>query len=480
MANQRIPLSYRSKNILKSIKGGSDQTDLELLLTHFELYLDQVFRTSISEKALNIAPHPLFSYQSHPASLELARELDYRLDLLSAYSLSKSDRIVDLLSAGLIIQQPISFSRLQVEFIQLLAKHPRIGNVALAKKLAISPRTVKQLYRELFLQKGIRRAGIIDPHHFGLVHFGVRFQTKSIKATYRFEELLRNIDFRSKNFPFILGYGFDVNQLDGFLSVFVPNQRSFLAGFEKTLSSLQGQFFDFYEIHHILGFYSNVSFDCYDHISRQWRITSDLRTEGIFRFIEEHGPQFIPLSGFEYHQQDISYNQIDWLLALSICEGLLSKQERNKLLASHGFQLSSKTIWAHEQRLVKDKTLFPYLAFSRLAFDDIICIIINCEESMLETLHQLLAQYPFSRLAPTKQGAIMFIGMPISGSSLLKQLTRTLLIIPGLTHVSILRFKRDLPQIPLIQTFKLKKSKTNQWIEAVNKEEKGDATSATQ
>lgn len=282
------------------------------------------------------------------------------------------------------------------------------------------------------------------------------------------------------NFPFLLGYGFDANQLDGYLSVFIPNQRSFLARFEKTLNNLQGQFFEFYEMHRILGFYSNVSFDCYDHISRQWRITSDLRTEGTFRFIEEHGPQFISLSGFKYHQQDISYNQLDWLLALSICEGWLSKLERNKLLASHGFQLSNKTIWAHEQRLVKDKALFPYLAFSRLAFDDIICIISDCEEHAIETLHQLLAQYPWSRFTPTNHGAIMFIGMPISGSSLIKQLTRTLLIIPGLTHVSILRFKRDLPQIPLIQTFKLRNSNTNQWTEAVNKEEIGDASSATQ
>ena len=70
-----------------------------------------------------------------------------------------------------------------------------------------------------------------------------------------------------------------------------------------------------------------------------------------------------------------------------------------------------------------------------------------------------------SRLYPTDKGVIIFIGIPSGGASLMKQLTRTLLNISDIRTVSVLRFKRDIPQGPALSTVTLWNAAEQQWKE---------------
>lgn len=451
-----------SQQIIAGISAGPDQASLRLLLNQVIVYLKRVFYSTIDTES-DIAAHPQFNFRKQPASLELARELDYRLNLLASYHLSLPDRISELLTAGLQISLPVTVNHLQTKLIQVRAQNPGIGVVALAKELEISPRTANRELQKLFSQYGIRIAAVLDPHKFGLVHFGVRFQGKSLEVVQAFDTWLRKHGARNWELPFLLGIGLDINQLDGFFSVYVPNQVKSLSKFHQRMEWLQEQFFSILEISRISGFYTNISFDCYDYVTQQWNVPSDLRTEGTLRFIEEHGPQFSPLQGFNYKLSPIRFTQPDWLIALMQCEGVMNKTEPRKLLRHYGYPLADKTIWAHRQRLKNTNAYFPYLAFSRLAFEDIIGLIVKCDETTLEIIHQLLTQFVVSRLFPTSEGAIIFIGVPFSGASLLKQLTHTLLNMPKIKKLTVLRFKRDLPLTPPISTYSLWNSNNQLW-----------------
>ncbi|MFX1541301.1 MAG: hypothetical protein ACFFBX_11020, partial [Promethearchaeota archaeon] len=71
-----------SQQIIAGISAGPDQASLRLLLNQVIVYLKRVFYSTIDTES-DIAAHPQFNFRKQPASLELARELDYRLNLLA-------------------------------------------------------------------------------------------------------------------------------------------------------------------------------------------------------------------------------------------------------------------------------------------------------------------------------------------------------------------------------------------------------------
>ena len=68
-----------------------------------------------------------------------------------------------------------------------------------------------------------------------------------------------------------------------------------------------------------------------------------------------------------------------------------------------------------------------------------------------------------SRIMPTPDGVVVFIGIPTQASSFTNQLIHTLLDIPNIRNIDILRLKRDLPRTPPIPTFHLWNPSTKHW-----------------
>jgi hypothetical protein len=340
---------------------------------------------------------------------------------------------------------------------------PKIGTVNLSKTLHVSPRTSNQQKHELLSNFGARIGAVIDPQRFRLAHVGVRFRTKSLKASQNIEHWIFQEAHLNGALPLLQGFGFDVDQQDGLLMLFLPDERLVLAQFHQTLEKVADSHLESYEIITFQGFFTNVTFSSYNHVSQQWHIAPDLRTEGTRRFIEEYGPQFPPPRGILYQQKPLAFNQADWILALGICEGLVDRKNRQCIIASYGFPLAYKTIWAHEHRLETAQAFIRYLTFSNLLFAEIICIIIVCEPPMVDFFHQFSTQFAMSRLFPTPNGIVLFIGIPTQASSLTNQLIHTLLDIPGLHKIDVLRLKRDLPRTPPIHTFRLWNPNTKRW-----------------
>jgi hypothetical protein len=457
------PSFENQKNIiLAEVQPSPQKTDLELLLTHIVLYLNRVVHSGTLMES-RIPDHELFSYRRHPLSTELAFELDYRLQRLANYHLRNPDRISEILMHGLKTQVPMKLNRLQVQYLQQLVKHPLIGTMALAKKLETSSRKINRVRRRLFSQYGIHIAAVLNPHKFGLVHFGVGYHGTSSKATQHLNQWLQYELKSGQTLPFLTGANIDVNGLQGFFSLYVPNQVQSLEQFHRTLAWLKKHFLEDFKLHRIQGFFTHMNFDFYDYVTQQWNLTPDLHTEAALRFIDEHGSQFSPLRGFTYHGAVFPFQQPDWLLAITSSEGLMNRSEQQELLRYYGFSLAKKTIWTHLQQLQHHDAYYSYVTISRLAFPDIICLLITCDQEALEILHQLFVQYPSTYLFPTDAGAIILLGIPSGGSSLIKQLTRTLLTIPKIKHTSVLRFNRHLPLLPSLERHTLWNIKTVLW-----------------
>lgn len=465
MTHEPVVFQKWNQRILASVSSELDRTDLLPLLAHFKAYHKRILYAGEANSTPELPDSSLFNYQTVPASIELAIEMEYRLELLASYHVKKGSRVADLLTSGFHIPLPMTFTRLQQRYIELLNKHPDYGNGITAKKLGVNPRTVKRESMKLFSQYGVHVASRLDFLHFGLVHYGVRFRAKSLSEAQKFDTWIRSELMHGKTLPFLLGYGWDVNQMDGCLFFLVPNQILRQQQLQHKLEELQNQYLATLETHEITGFYTNLSFNFYDHTSGKWQIASDLITEGTLKFIEEHGPQFPLLQGFDYTPYTHSFNQTDWLLTASLSEGLLTKRERQELVKKYGFSLADKTIWARENRLKKAKALFPYVTYSRLAFDDFLCIFLTCDNSTLELLHQLLSQHAMSHLSPTTKGAILFIGIPTGGASIMKQLTHTLLTIDSIRDITPLRLKREPPWVPHLRTHTLWNHKKTHWEE---------------
>jgi hypothetical protein len=465
MSSQLESWQRLKEKILENVQDGENKTQLDFLLNHIISYLKRVFLGIAMEYAIKVPEHPILKIRNQPLSYELGRELDYRLHLIASYKIVDGNRISQLLTAGLLPPSTLILSHRQTEYLSAQHMNLEIGKVALANKLGISPRTMKREQQQLFSQYGIRTASTIDPQRFGLTHLGIQFRAKTIEMAEAFDTWIRTKALRENQLPFLLGCEWDVNHQDGFLSFYLPNQNPWKQQYHSLFERLEEHFFEIVTKHQIQGCFSNLNFDYYDHVSRQWRILSDVQTEGLARFIEIHGEQFAPRPGFDYSSETISFNHVDWLLALTLSDGLLIKKERTQLLSSYGFPLAEKTLWTHERQLRKTNALFSSLAFSHLTFEDIIFITAQCEESSIPTMHQLISQYAMSRLYPTDKGVMAFIGVPVGGASLMKQLTLTLLNISALEEVSVLRFKRDIPQVPSISTFTFWNATTKRWAE---------------
>lgn len=453
-----------TESIVENVQD-KNKAQLELLLAHFTLYLQRVFLGASEKADSGVRDYPLFDARNQPLSYELGTELEYRLNRLASLGLADGNRVIELLIAGLLPPTSIKLNRRQTELLTNQQLNPEIGSIALGNILGISPRIVKREKQQLFSQYGIRNATMLDPQRFGLIQYCIQFRTKSVEAAQAFDTWVRTKASMENQLPFLLGCGWDVNNQDGCLLLYSPNQTSWIKTIHRLLENIREHFFVTADFHQIKGCYSHISFDYYDHVSQQWRILSDVQTEGLAQFIEHHGEQFEPLPGFDYNKVPISFNQADWLLALTLSEATLTKKERTHLLSKYGFPLSEKTVWTHERRLKRTKALVPSLAFSHLTFEDILCVITHSDEAILPTFHQLISQYAMSRLYPTDKGAIIFIGIPSGGASLMKQLTLTLLNISDIQTVSVLRFKRDIPQGPAISTVSLWNASTQQWKE---------------
>jgi len=453
-------LSQRQR-ILEHITPSKDAIELQQLLDQLIAY-----QSSVRGRPITNIPSPSI-HQVHfnnlPPSLEMAAEIDYRLTLLENYQINNAARISQLLLAGLQIPQPIIFSQLQIDYLSMLHQNPMMGTVQLAKEIGVSPRTIKREKNQLNAQYGLCVASMMDPHQFGLVHIGVQFRTKSLKSSQEIETRIYQEAKSNRILAFLHGFAFDVSQREGIISSFLPNQMQARNHFDQFIREINDLYCEEISIHYIQGCYVNLNFGSYNHVSQEWQATSDLRTEGTRRFIEEYGFQFPPPRGYIYRHNVLPFTPADWILILSLCEGLLERKDRRALLAQYDFAMAEKTVWAHERRLQKAQAYFPFLTFSRLFFDETICVIVKCEPTTIEFLHQFVTQFVMSRIQPIMDGIILFLGVPSGASSLTNQLTHTLLDLPGLKEVSVLRLKRDLPHLPSILTYQLWNPKTKQW-----------------
>lgn len=463
MDDYRDLLKKQSQRILAALGSNTDREKGTPLLEDTMQYILSAFEGQATFREGEHIDESLVPLLSGPLSYEIANELDYRLRLLTEYQFSSFDRILDFLTSGLNTLTSATFAGHLVSLIKIVNEKPNQGIVALSRQLKVSPRTVRKDLQSLSNQYGFRVAAILDIQRFGLSHFGLYFRTRGIEFADEFENWIRNPINALEISPFLLGYGFDLNHLDGYCSFFMPDRIRSIKRMEKKLKWLEREFFESIMLLKIKGNFSNVNFGSYDYVSQRWSLSADLTTEGTFSFIKEHGPQFPLPRGVQYSSILSRFSKVDWLLALMCCTGFLEKAERVNTLARYGFPLAEKTVWAYERKLVRSQTLKPSMVFSNLAFEDIICIIIQCEEQLVTNLVQIVIQYAHSRIQPTNEGVVFFIGVPTGGSSLINHLTRTLVQEVGIKQFIILRLKQDIPQAPSLETYDLWDNEHQQW-----------------
>ena len=457
------PINEIVRRIIWHIAPGRGDRNLELLLQNIQFYLERAGGRGRMERAPR--PHPKFNGSKDPLHPSLASELKRRLVAVMEHRLTSPQRVEEALLAGLHPPSQLLLSRRQVSLIRELNSDPTLGLVKLARNVKASPRTTKRELHLLREHYGFHVTHTIDPHQFKLAHYGVLFRTKSLTDSREFEEwliYLQSHPFSSPRpsaihpssppglqwvHPLMLDYAFDVGYREGYLACYIPAREDIRRAFTQLLNQIEKRFLDLMEVHRVRGFYSNVSFECYNFVEHSWVVEADLRTEAVLQFILQHGEPFQPPRGFVYASKPASFDRIDWILAAALSSGVVSStlEERRDMLKAYGFSLSSKTVWARERRLKERKAVFPYLAFTPSIFQERLCLAAHCPQETNRILEQISVQYPFTILHPTDLGALLLLGSPVPASSLAIHLHRTISNIPKVDDTSILTLTR-LPQ----------------------------------
>lgn len=463
MVADQKPALGRSEQILASVRSKTAYKDLKLLLDNMECYISRSYTGEIPVNYENLAPHSLFNGKSEIVSKNRADEILSRLNILTEYQLSSIVRIKELLLDGLRPPRLMKLTIRQVRILQILNQSPNSGIVALSRQLKSTPRTIKRELKTLSNQFGLHIRWKIDPHQFHLNQYGIYFRTKSVPKSHTFEAWIRRNSRDPIFFPFYLGHGLDVNNQEGFLSLYVPNQKRWLQRFQVVLRELSRDFLEVLDVYQILSIYASTNFSYYDYIAQQWRHAIDLQTEGSLRFLEKYGQPLSSPRGFLFTEKHKPFDEIDWILSLILSQGFIRRSEYKDRLSKQGYSLENKTLWAREKTLQKRTAVFPYLTFSQLAFDDTLCFIVECPEHLYPTIFQLATQQAHSRMYTTNQGIIMLLGIPMSGPSVVRQMNQTLIQLPAVKKVVSLRFKHDISEIPDLATASFWDKKNQLW-----------------
>jgi hypothetical protein len=423
-----------------------DRSEMQCLLRNVSLFIKRTQGQPLSEEEKNYPAHALFSHAEQEGGQNTADILLYRLRLIDTYQLEKSRYIVDMLTETLPIREEQPLSTRKAQILWQLHQNPVIPKYKLAKKVGTTPRTVSKDLAELKRDYALRIFFSPDPHKFQLIIKIIVFKTKSILHTKQLENYVIN------HHGFLRTFRLDQDLRQGTIIFRFPNQPEAHKMFNERAQWLHDEFFTESLAIQLLGLHQFISFEMYDPTTNAYSIEPEIVSQVPFDYRIDLLDALPQPRGIDY-TRPFWFDQADFLLADSLfATGPLSKSEHKQhLLQIHGIKYSKKTIWKKEQRLQKEKAVFPMMELRIPGFDEDLFFIIFCSPKASSLIRAISAFLPYVMVLNTDSGCVLRIQRPVHTSSLIAQLIRKIHHQRGVIDVKLLRYQRSF-QMPLFRS----------------------------
>jgi hypothetical protein len=436
------PVDMLEKRILARIEP-QNRNEILYLIRNVSLFIKRIQGQQLSEEEKNYPVHPHFSHTEQKGGQNTADNLLYRLRLIDTYQLKNARYITELLTETLPVHEEQPLSTRKAQILWQLNQNPTIPKYKLAKKVGTTPRTVSKDLAELERDYALRIFLSPDPHKFHLTVKIIVFKTKSIIHTKRLEK------YAISHRGFLRTFRLDQDLRQGTIIFRYPNQPEGHKMFNERVRWLHDEFFTESLTIQILGLHQFISLAMYDPTTNAYSIEPEIVSQVPFDYRKELLDALPQPRGIEY-TRPFWFDQADFLLADSLyAPGPLSKSEHKQhLLQTYGINYSMKTIWKKENRLQKEKAVFPMIELRIPGFDEDLFFTIDCSPKASSQIRAISAFLPYVMVLNTNSGCALRIQRPVHTSTLTAQLIRKIHRQIGVTDVRLLRYQRSF-QMPL-------------------------------
>jgi len=436
-----VSLEQQIRTILAHSVPPEERDNLERFLRSVMLFIKEARGQTLTEQEKAYPPHPDFL----PVIMFLRRPeavdgIQRRLDIIHRYSITDAQRIINLITSSPFYPSRTPLSDREVRILLELHQNPSLRQNELAKRLSTTPRTIANELSQLRRNFSFQITRRYDPHKFRLALYQTVFQTKSIKASEKLDQL-----FRARRPPFVARLSFDANLRKGFLVYLVPDQPKPYRMFEERIGELGDEFFEEHRTARWLGLHLSLSFDAYDTRKGRWM----LEAEAVFEALQNLGERkynAMPQPRGIYYGTPIPFDRIDYLLAESqLASGEPRDLElKRDMLKRNGFDISLKTIWAREQRLQDCGALYTSVYYDIPHFEEQVMLSVECNSEARETIRLIPSMLPFTYIASTDKGITLIAQRPTLYSALTGELVRAISRLDGVSDVVAIGLEQTL------------------------------------
>lgn len=396
-----------------------ERTDLEQLLVNVRILIKQIRGVELTVEEDAFPRHQLLSHEQALGGLRAADTLQRRLDLIDRYQLRDGQLVTEILTFESPLASDRGMSARKARLVHELYEDPRKPQYALAKQLHTTPRTVARELEELRRDFDFEVVSLIDIHRFALAYVIVFFRTKSILHSKMIEAT-----FRSRR-PFVRGFQFDNDYRRGIIAYTIPDSPQGYQQFSERLKWLVDEFLETCYVAQVEGIHYNVSFDAYDFKTNSFRMDPDVASDAVIQFVREHRASLPRLQGV-FFAKPFRFTPADFLLAHVLYWGgrETSIDFQRAALMRYGIELSKKTLWRREQRLLRMRAVVPIAQLRIPGFDEQVALSIRCAEEASEVFRLASSILPYALVFTSDVGCLMYFQQPSRFATATGQLIR--------------------------------------------------------
>jgi hypothetical protein len=335
-----------------------------------------------------------------------------RLKFLKRYNVTNPKVITRTLTWGLFTTE--KFRSSDRRYLAQFTENPGKPFSWFARKLGLSTSSIFEAYHRLNKRIQFRFITGLNFPLLKLKHFALFFKPN---AEFKASSLLRD---------FTLSINRDTLGDWMWASFLIPNQIRILKEFGESLKKTSYEVFEDYRLYEIKSVGKCCNLSIFD--GEKWIPSEDILGVGAFKFAERIGEVLPRLREYDYENEPIEFDTIDYLIACLRYGNARSKNsEIRDVLSQYGYNLSWVTVAKRLTALMRVGLFFPSFSFSGLGLSAASMYAVECEDRVLETLYHTFTQFPECTAYRTDKGLVFMVRAPAETAPAISYLVQSTL-----------------------------------------------------
>lgn len=209
-------------------------------------------------------------------------------------------------------------------------------------------------------------------------------------------------------------------------SFLVPDQDRILKEFKGSIARFAGKVLREHRLYEVKSYARHSNLTMFD--GEKWFFSEESLGIGAFKHAEANREILPRLKEFQYGDEPIRFDQVDFLLSLLMSSDALAKNsELRKILKEDNYgSLSQVVVSKRLAALKRSGALFPYYGFTGLSLDTAIAFAIECDDGVCDTFYHMFPLFPDCWAYRTDKGILGMVRTPSEMSSRISYLMQSL------------------------------------------------------